>query len=93
MMLVADEKSVGIRLQQFTSLLRRRYIVEFPRPFSTTPGMHQMAITVDRSDLLALPTGIDVPVDDPAVLQDPTTVPMDPASVPQLGKGKAPGPN
>lgn len=88
--LVANERDLGIGLQQFTALLRGRYIVEFPRPHSTQPGLHQMAITVDRNDVLALPTGIGVPVDDPAVLKDPTTVPLDPGSTPQLGKGKAP---
>lgn len=88
MLLVADEKDLGVKLEQFTSLLRGRYIVEFPRPFSTAPGKHQMVVTVDRSDVLALPTGIDVPVDDPVVLNDPTTVPRDPASAPQLGKGR-----
>jgi hypothetical protein len=32
-------------------------------------------------------------VDDPAILKDPTTVPLDPSSVPQMGKKKVISPN
>jgi hypothetical protein len=89
MVLVASENDLGAQLQQFTSLLRGRYIVEFPRPLSTTPGTHRMTITIDRMQAYVMPTGIGVPADDPAVLKAPTTVPVNPASVPQLGQGKA----
>jgi hypothetical protein len=47
-----------------------------------------MEITIEKSDAIALPTGIGIPVDDPAILKDPTTVPLDPSSAPQMGKKK-----
>ena len=91
--LVTKEWNLQAQLEQFTSLLRGRYIVEFPRPYSTTPGTHRMTITIDRMQVNAMPAGIAVPVDNPAILKDPTTVPLDPSSVPQLGKGRPPGSN
>jgi hypothetical protein len=45
-----------------------------------------MQITIEKSNAFIRPSGIGVPVYDPAVLKDPTTVPLDPSSSPQLGK-------
>lgn len=89
MVMTATEKSLADQLKQFTALLRERYIVEFPHPVDTKGGYHDMAITIDKSDALVFSTGIGVPVDDPAILKDPTTVPMDPASAPQMGKRRS----
>jgi uncharacterized protein YjlB len=75
-------------MKQFLTMLRGRYIVEFPHPVDTLGGEHGMEITIKGSDALVLPAGIGVPLDDPAILKDPTTVPADPASAPQLGKRK-----
>jgi hypothetical protein len=41
---------------------------------------------VNKTDAFIRPAGISVPVVDPAVLADPTTVPSDPSSTPELGK-------
>jgi hypothetical protein len=48
-----------------------------------------MNITIDKSDAITLPTGIGIPVDDPAILKDPTTVPPDPSGAPQMGKRRS----
>ena len=89
MVLTATPGSLARQLEFFTALLRGRYIVEFPRPWSTMGGFHDMTITVaDRPDAFIRPAGVTVPVDDPAVLNDPTTVPMDREKAPELGKGK-----
>jgi hypothetical protein len=91
--LTANEKNVAEQLKRFAALVRGRYIVEFPHPVDTMGGEHGMEITIEKSDAIALPTGIGIPVDDPAILKDPTTVPVDPASVPQMGKKKVIPPN
>jgi hypothetical protein len=91
--LTANEKNVAEQLKRFAALVRGRYIVEFPHPVDTMGGEHGMEITIEKSDAMALPTGIGIPVDDPAILKDPTTVPVDPASVPQMGKKKVTPPN
>jgi hypothetical protein len=93
--MTAETKNIGEQLQQFTELLRGRYIVEFPHPVDTKGGYHDMNITIDKdkSEAFVLPTGIGVPVDKPEILTDPTTVPLDPSSSPQLGKRKVISPN
>jgi hypothetical protein len=91
--LTASEKDIAEQLKRFAALVRGRYIVEFPHPVDTMGGEHGMEITIEKSDAIALPTGIGIPVDDPAILKDPTTVPLDPSSVPQMGKKKVISPN
>jgi hypothetical protein len=93
MVMTAEQKSIAEQMQQFMELLRGRYIVEFPHPVDTKGGYHDMYITIEKSDAYVLPTGIGVPADNPAVLQDPRTVPLDPSGAPQLGKRKVLSPN
>ena len=85
----ADENTLAGQLKQFTDMLRSRYIVEFPHPVDTIGGEHGMEITIQGTTAaLILPAGIGIPVDDPAVLKDPTTIPTDAASAPQMGNRK-----
>jgi hypothetical protein len=88
MVLTASGKTLAEDLQRFTTLLRGRYIVEFPHPLDTVGGDHQMDITIEKQEAFIRPSGIAVPVDDPAILIDPNTVQPDPANAPQLGKRK-----
>ena len=92
MVLPFDAKRAAVTLAQFVGLVRGRYIVEFPRPMSTTGGYHDMEITIANSDAFIRPAGASAPVEDPKVLDDPMTVPMDPADAPQLGKRKVVSP-
>jgi hypothetical protein len=86
MVMIATPKTVAEELERFTGMVRGRYIVEFPRPFNGTPGAHDLLVTVNNTDAFIRPAGISLPVVDPAVLADPTTVPLDPSSTPELGK-------
>jgi hypothetical protein len=86
MVMTATPKTVAEELERFTGMVRGRYIVEFPRPFNGTPGAHDLLISVSKSDAFIRSAGISVPVVDPAVAADPTTVPSDPSSTPELGK-------
>jgi hypothetical protein len=88
MVLHAERKTLAAELQRFTTLLRGRYIIEFPHPVDTEGGRHGMDITIDKLDAFIRPAGASVPKDDPAVLNDPATIPGDPENTPQLGKRK-----
>jgi VWFA-related protein len=93
MVLTASERSLAYELKQFTETVRARYIVEFPHPVDTKGGYHDMKITIANSNARIMPAGIGVPKDNPAILNDPTTVPLDPADAPQLGKRKVISPH
>jgi hypothetical protein len=86
MVLTTGRRGLSEALKRFTSMLRERYVVEFPRPFHSTIGEHNLAITIDESDAFIRPAGIAVPMADPAVQADPLTVPSDPSRTPELGK-------
>ena len=87
-LLPTPAKDLGKQLAWAVKLIRGRYIVEFPRPVSTVGGHHSMEITISRSEAFIRPVGAEVPTDDPAILNDPTTVPPDLSRTPQLGNRK-----
>jgi VWFA-related protein len=86
-------KDLPGQLRRFTNLLRSRYIAAFPHPVDTKGGYHDLKVKVAAFSGLVLHAGASVPVDDPKVLKDPTTVPLNPADAPQLGKRKVVSPN
>jgi hypothetical protein len=85
MVLLSPPSSLDFTLQRFVTLVRERYIVEFPRPANATPGTHSQEVRIARSKDFIRPAGISVPIPDASVLSDPTTVPSDPSLTPQLG--------
>jgi hypothetical protein len=88
-LLPASAKDLGKQLAWAVTLIRARYIVEFPRPVSTVGGHYGLDITIStRPDAFIRPTGSQFPSDDPAILNDPTTVPSDPSRTPELGNRK-----
>jgi len=93
MVLTATQKELPEHLNWFTTLLRDRYIVEFPHPIDTVGGKHSLEVTIDRMEPFIRPAGISVPVDNPDILKDPMTIPSDPSRVPQLGKHKLAAPH
>jgi hypothetical protein len=70
----ANRADVAKRLKGFVAMVRGRYIVEFPRPRNSTKGKHEFVVTIDKSKAFIRSTGISVPLQDPKVLADPTTV-------------------
>jgi hypothetical protein len=87
-LLPTPAQDLGKQLAWAVTLIRGRYIVEFPRPVTAVGGHYSMDITISRREALILPTGSTVPTDDPAILNDPTTVPTDLSRTPQLGNRK-----
>jgi hypothetical protein len=87
MMLLTSVRSLEETLTRFTTMLRQRYIVEFPRPANSTAGMHDIRVTIAKGEgNFIRSSGISVPLPDAAVLKDPTTVPSDPSLAPEQGK-------
>jgi hypothetical protein len=73
-------------LKGFVTTVRERYIVEFPRPSNSTAGEHDLVVTIEKkNDVFIRSAGISVPIPDPALLADPTTVPSDPKLTPEMG--------
>jgi len=94
MVFTANEHSLAKTLQRFPSILRQRYIVEFPRPYNGTAGPHDMEVKVEKgADYFIRPTGNSVPIADPALARDPTTLPSDPSHEPEQGTRKILTPN
>ncbi len=91
LVLIANLPDLAPTLQNFARMLRARYIVEFPRPDSLTKGPHSFAVSVanSKTPYFLRPAGISLPIADPAILADPTTVPSsDPSQAPVLGDRK-----
>jgi hypothetical protein len=70
----ANRRDAANKLQAFVAMVRGRYIVEFPRPRNSTKGRHEFVVSIDKSKAVIHSTGIAVPLPDPKVLADPTTV-------------------
>jgi hypothetical protein len=90
MFMATSPDSIGKTLEQSIARLRGRYIVEFPRPSNSTKGEHDMRIRIAKggNDFIR-PSGISVPMPDPALLADPTTIPSDPSHAPEQGQRHA----
>jgi hypothetical protein len=86
--LLSTTTSLEFTLQRFVTVLRERYIVEFPRPANSTSGQHAMNVQVAKGNYFIRPAGISVPIPDAALLADPTTVPTDPSRTPEQGTRK-----
>lgn len=89
LILQAREKELPQTLNRFVDMVRGRYILEFPRPAHATVGEHNILVTLDKTQAFVRPSGISIPLPDPAILADPTTVPSDPSRAPQMGKRRA----
>jgi hypothetical protein len=85
MVFPTDARSLADTLKRFTTTVRERYIVEFPRPANATSGEHSMEVKVANSADFIRSAGISVPIPDAALLADPATVPSDPKLTPEMG--------
>ena len=73
--LATPKASVAQNLQKLITLLRDRYILEFPRAEKSEPGLHNISVTVPNPTAFIAITGVLVPMPDAKVLADPTTIP------------------
>ncbi|HEY0307508.1 MAG TPA: hypothetical protein VGB94_05065 [Acidobacteriaceae bacterium] len=86
-------KAVAQSLKEFVSLVRNRYIVEFPRSNSLTAGVHSFGVKIQdtKEDYFIRASGISLPIADRAVLADPNTAPADPTKAPVPGNRRMMG--
>jgi hypothetical protein len=68
------EYSLARDLSSFIKTLRDRTIIEFPRPKQATAGVHNIVVELAKSRAFIRPAGIGVPVADPHIQADPTTI-------------------
>jgi hypothetical protein len=74
---------LDVDLVHFIKTVRERTIIEFPRPKDVIAGTHSIVVTLGKSHYFIRPSGISVPIADPRILNDPTTIrPEDYPSVP-----------
>ena len=78
-------RNLGVALQRVIQMVHERYIVEYPRANNDTAGIRTIVVTLDHKDAYVRPTGNSIPVLDPKVLADPTTLPSDPSNKPVIG--------
>lgn len=83
--LFAEGRDLSKVLQRFTTMLRERYIVEFPPPAKGTPGQHGLVVSIGKSRDFIRSAGVSVPVADAALLADPRTIPQDESRAPVVG--------
>jgi hypothetical protein len=84
--MVLDNTDSGLasQMRDFVALVRARYIVEFPRP-DADAGSHRLEISVDRLSAFIRPAGASVPVADPELAKDPSTIISGPENAPAVG--------
>jgi hypothetical protein len=66
---------IGVTLGRFITLVRGRYILEFPRPSENRPGQHLVEISVPGTHDFIVHTGALIPLPDPSMLAGPDLVP------------------
>jgi hypothetical protein len=79
MVLHTTPNSLASNLQRVISLVRGRYILQFPRPYNGANGLHSIVVTVSRSNDFVRTTGIAYPSRDPALQNAPDTIPSSPS--------------
>ena len=87
-LLPTSAEDLGKQLAWAVMLIRGRYIVEFPRPVTTVGAHHSLDVTISGRHAFIRAAGAEVPVYDPAILNDPKTIPPDLSRTPQLGNRK-----
>jgi hypothetical protein len=92
-LLTANPHNLAKQLQWFMTMVRGRYIVEFPHPVSTKPSRLVMDMTIAKSDAFIRPAGARVLVDDPKILADPMTILPDSSYAPRVGNRKVMAPH
>jgi hypothetical protein len=88
-MRMSERADLSKSLERFVTMLRERYIIEFPRPGNSTAGEHDLEVKIDKGVYIIIrPSGVSVPLPDPALATDPTTIQMGPSETPEEGKRK-----
>ncbi|HEY4357650.1 MAG TPA: hypothetical protein VGN16_17995 [Acidobacteriaceae bacterium] len=76
---VADE------VPHVLELVRNRYILVFPRPSNESRGAHYLDVKISQKDAIVRPAGVGLPLPDPSIENDPSTVPSNNSNAPKFG--------
>ena len=79
LILTIPREALESSLERYISMLRGRYILEFPRPNQATPGVHGVQVQVPNLGAYVTSAGVTVALPDAKVLDDPLTVPSSPS--------------
>jgi hypothetical protein len=80
LVLFTSPAEVSNNLKRTIDFVRGRYILEFPRPDSADRRDHNIEVTLARKrDVFIRAAGISYPPVDPAIANDPTTLPSPPS--------------
>jgi hypothetical protein len=85
---MSDTAALSKSLEKFVTMVRERYIVEFPRPSNSTAGEHDMEVKIDKGIYTIRPSGVSMPLPDPALMSDPSTIQAGPSQTPEEGTRK-----
>ena len=90
MVIFANKGNVAERLKGvYGDAARTLHCGVYPRPVELKKGgEHDLVVSIDKSHYFIRPSGISVPITDPALLADPTTVRADPSHAPEFGSRK-----
>ena len=88
-MRVGDSTALSKSLERFVTMLRERYIVEFPRPANSTAGQHGLEVKIDKGVYIIIrPSGVSAALPAPALMADPSTIQAGPSQAPEQGTRK-----
>jgi hypothetical protein len=87
-MRMSEPTALPKSLERFVAILRERYIIEFPRPSNSTAGKHGMEVKIDKGIYSIRSSGVSMPVADPALIADPSTILAGPSQAPEQGTRK-----
>ncbi len=76
------------QLHGAVDLLRKRYILEFPRPLDATVGRHGVDTAIPDIRAIILSSGLSFPPRDHTHEAEPGTVISDPSQLPRMGQRK-----
>jgi hypothetical protein len=79
--LSTHSRDLARNLGNFVTLVRNRYILEFPRANDSPSGLHNITVTIPKTDAFITTAGVLVPLADPKLLADPNTVPSTPSQI------------
>lgn len=85
LMLTAPAEDLRKTLEQIVTLLRSRYVLQFPRANNSTAGLHRIDVKVAARDAIALPTGANSPLASDDERNGENTVQGDHSQDPVLG--------
>jgi hypothetical protein len=77
--LATPEKQLPESLRNIFTMVRGRYILEFPRPDDSTPGVHTVDVKVPSLDAFTTAASVTISTPDPTQTADPTTIPSSPS--------------